>query len=65
MTTEYEVSSVDNNQAQVNAHMREMAELGWDLVSGSAITFPVTKKEAVRIDVNEWQTRFVMYWKRP
>lgn len=63
--TEYEVTSVDDSQAKVNAHMREQEQMGWTLVSGSAAAFPVTESESTRVVRNSWHMRYVMYWRRP
>ena len=59
---EYEVSSVEDDESNVNAHMREREEMGWTLVSGSAVTFKVSENYR---PVNMWHTRYIMYWQRP
>ncbi len=64
---DYRVSWVDDDTEAVNATMREWADLGWELVSGSTSCWVrdelVSGRSTPREDV--WHTRFVMYWRKP
>jgi hypothetical protein len=53
---EYRMVYIDDDRKRVNDTMQKRAEDGWELVSGSAVSYE--ERATVRL-------RYVMYWRRP
>ncbi len=57
---EYRVSVIDDEWADVDQNMKDWAEAGWELVSGSTSSFTTTQAGYPTI----WHTKFTMFWRR-
>ena len=60
-TYEYRVSCVNNKATAVDASMKQWAEAGWELVSGSASVWIGADPQRGYNVVN---TKFAMFWRR-
>lgn len=60
---EYRVSSVDDSTAQADKNMKQWADAGWELVSGSAASW--ASRKAGYVEETTWHTQYVMYWRKP
>lgn len=60
---EYEVSQVENGLKAVRDDLATWASTGWELVSTSTFSYPVTEGSG-SLRRNVWQLVYVHYWRR-
>jgi hypothetical protein len=60
---EYQVIDIKDNLGAVRSNLAEWASAGWELVSASTWSSPVTVlRDGLKVDL--WSVHYVHYWRR-